>query len=126
MSSQVAKECDMKIGLMRLAVVRATVRRASHALAAAAVTFVVTNPATAEVSQAPLYLGGGNVPGNLALVPSVEWPTINSVASLGNYSEAKEYLGYFNPNRCYDYNYSGTESFRHFSPSGEATGHRCS
>ena len=44
----------------------------------------------AEVSQTPLLLGSGNVPGSLALVPSVEWPTVLSVANLGSYSSANE------------------------------------
>ncbi|MGP0172023.1 pilus assembly protein [Pseudomonas sp. NCHU5208] len=59
---------------------------------------------SAEVSQVPLLLGGGSVPGNLALVPSVEWPTLVSVANLGNYSSAKTYVGYFDSNKCYTYN----------------------
>jgi len=42
---------------------------------------------------APLYLGGGNVPGNLTLVPSVEWPTINSVANLGDYADTRARMG---------------------------------
>ncbi|MBD9653690.1 pilus assembly protein PilC [Pseudomonas sp. PDM12] len=66
---------------------------------------VVSTPAySAEVSQVPLLLGGGGVPGNLALVPSVEWPTLVSVANLGNYSSANTYVGYFDPLKCYTYN----------------------
>ena len=38
-----------------------------------------------EISQAPLVVSGG-VADNLVLLPSVEWPTINSVANLGNYA----------------------------------------
>ena len=34
-------------------------------------------------STTPLFLGGGDVPGNMVLTPSVEYPTINSVANLG-------------------------------------------
>lgn len=59
--------------------------------------------AAAEVSQTPLLLGGGNVPGNLALVPSVEYPTVISVANLGDYNNSTTYTGYFDPNKCYSF-----------------------
>ncbi len=36
-----------------------------------------------------------NVPGNLLLVPSVEWPTVDSMANLGAYDVTREYVGYF-------------------------------
>lgn len=75
--------------------------------------------ATAAVSQSPLLLGGGNVPGNLALVPSVEYPTILTLANLGNYSSTTTYTGYFDSNKCYGYQYYETESdtnLSHFYP----------
>jgi len=60
--------------------------------------------AVADVSQTPLLLGGGNVPGNLALVPSVEFPTVISVANIdATYDNLKPYTGYFDSNKCYDY-----------------------
>lgn len=60
-------------------------------------------PAQAQVSQVPLLLGGGSVPGNLALVPSVEFPTVISVANLGAYNHASNYAGYFDSEKCYEY-----------------------
>ena len=77
--------------------------------------------ATAAVSQSPLLLGGGNVPGNLVLVPSVEWPTILSVANLGDYSSANTYIGYFDSNKCYIYDISN----EWFEPNGAATARKC-
>lgn len=62
-----------------------------------------TGYAAAEISQTPLLLGGGNVPGNLALVPSVEFPTVISLANLGDYNNATTYTGYFDPNKCYSF-----------------------
>lgn len=59
--------------------------------------------AAGEVSQTPLLLGGGNVPGNLALVPSVEFPTVISLANLGNYNNSISYTGYFDSNKCYSF-----------------------
>ncbi|XXF08207.1 pilus assembly protein PilC [Pseudomonas sp. D2-3] len=56
-----------------------------------------------EVSQAPLLLGSGSVPGNLALVPSVEFPTVISVANLGAYTHTANYTGYFDSEKCYAY-----------------------
>ena len=100
-------------------------RRAKHVVAGALAVLLVAGPAYAGVSQTPLYLGGGDVPGNLLLVPSVEWPTINSTASIGDYDVNQTYLGYFDPNKCYDYSYSATEADRHFYPVGYATQHMC-
>ena len=61
----------------------------------------------ADVSQTPLSVGG-DVPGSLALVPSVEWPTVMTVANLGNYSSGQTYSGYFDSAKCYVYQYSTT------------------
>ena len=66
---------------------------------------IAATPAQATVAQAPLLLGGGNVPGNLALVPSVEFPTVISVANISNtYSHSDTYTGYFDSEKCYEYN----------------------
>lgn len=77
-----------------------------------------------QVSQIPLHVRG-DIPGNLALVPSVEWPTINSVANLGAYSESTIYAGYFDSEKCYQYHYSATESERHFYPVNLTSNRRC-
>ncbi|WP_120996765.1 pilus assembly protein [Stutzerimonas urumqiensis] len=77
--------------------------------------------AAADVSQTPLLLGGGNVPGNLALVPSVEWPTLLSVANTGNYSSTNIYLGYFDSAKCYVYDVTN----EWFVPEGYATAQKC-
>lgn len=79
-----------------------------------------------DISQRPLYLGS-NVPGNLAIVPSVEFPTAISRANLDNsYSTARRYVGYFDSAKCYRYHYSATETERHFYPVGMAgTGYAC-
>ena len=77
--------------------------------------------AAADVSQTPLLLGASNVPGNLALVPSVEWPTLLSIANTGNYSSANTYLGYFDSGKCYTYD----KANEWFEPSGFATARKC-
>jgi len=89
--------------------------------------------ATADVSQTPLLLGGGNVPGNLALVPSVEFPTVISVANIdGTYNNTKTYTGYFDSNKCYDYvsedlshpffgNIKAAEGAGYFTPTSETS-----
>ncbi|QFY90559.2 pilus assembly protein PilC [Magnetovirga frankeli] len=99
----------------------------------AAATVSLTGPAascapssTGDVSQTPLFLGGADVPGNLLLVPSVEWPTVNSVANLGAYNPDNEYTGYFDSYKCYDYSYSSTEADRHFYPSSTTETRTCS
>ncbi|WP_439859701.1 pilus assembly protein [Pseudomonas sp. MBLB4136] len=89
---------------------------------------LAATPAQAQVSQAPLLLGGGNVPGNLALVPSVEWPTIISMANLGNYSASTTFVGYFDSNKCYDYSDDTANSDKrnsHFYPVSISTSRTC-
>lgn len=84
------------------------------------------------VSQTPLATGG-NIPGSLALVPSVEWPTVLSVANLGSYSSANTYSGYFDSNKCYLYTYanaggpSGSSNLDNswFQPNSTATNRQC-
>jgi len=50
------------------------------------------------------------VTGNLALALSVEFPTAVSVAHLNAYTSGREYLGYFDPDKCYLYRASVTDS----------------
>ncbi|MET0532868.1 MAG: PilC/PilY family type IV pilus protein, partial [Steroidobacter sp.] len=75
------------------------------------------------VSQMPLGVGG--VPGNLLLVPSVEWPTLDSMANLGNYATTRAYIGYFDPDKCYKYSFNILETERYFYPVGVATSRAC-
>ncbi len=61
-------------------------------------------PTYAAIAQSPLLLGGGSVPGNLALVPSVEFPTVISVANIDTtYTHATNYVGNFDNSKCYQY-----------------------
>ncbi|UNT99568.1 pilus assembly protein [Xanthomonas translucens] len=71
--------------------------------------------AEVDVSQSPLYVGS-DVPGNLALVPSVEYPTAISVANLGDFVVGTKYVGYFDSSKCYKYHYEETEANRYFYP----------
>lgn len=87
-------------------------------------------PLSVAWSQVPLanqpVLTAASVPGNLALPLSVEFPTAVSVAHIIGYSSANEYLGYFDPNKCYLYNYSTTEKDRHFYPTSITSSRQCS
>ncbi|MEG1203050.1 MAG: hypothetical protein RSD82_12885, partial [Comamonas sp.] len=77
------------------------------------------------LADAPIF-SGISVPGNLALALSVEYPTAISVANLGNYVHANTYLGYFDPNKCYDYIYDRTTpDDSYFQPAGKASAHSC-
>lgn len=78
------------------------------------------------------------VPANVAFDLSVEFPTAVSDAyySTGTYSTGTEFVGYFNPNMCYDYvsNYN-SGAFVHaplfetlvgyFTPGAAASNHTC-
>ena len=84
-----------------------------------------TSARALEVAQNPLFLGT-DVPGNLVFVPSVEWPTIVSVANLQpNYTPNTEFVGYFDSDKCYEYRYSSNASDRHFYPVERARGREC-
>ena len=58
----------------------------------------------ATLSDAPLSLRGG-VPPNVMFALSVEFPTANTAAyqDSNSYSASNQYLGYFDPDKCYDY-----------------------
>jgi type IV pilus assembly protein PilY1 len=90
---------------------------------------VALSPGVARAQTAladqPVFITTG-VPGNLALALSVEFPTAVSVAHTDpTYDVNKTYLGYFDPNKCYLYNYSATETDRYFYPSGSAITRAC-
>ena len=89
---------------------------------------------TVKLSDQPVF-ATSDVPGNLALALSVEYPTAISVANLNDYADATEYLGYFDPQKCYTYQYvkpavaTSAASDSYFQPAGAATGtskHSCS
>jgi type IV pilus assembly protein PilY1 len=74
---------------------------------------------------------GADVPGNLALALSVEFPTAISIANLGNYVDTTQYVGYFDPAKCYTYNYiTAAPTTSYFNPTSVAAtgggGHDCS
>ena len=104
-----------------------TIKKTILSFAVAAYLFLAAGHANAfEPAQSPLFIGA-DVPGNLVLVPSVEWPTIVSVANLEEtYTPETEFVGYFDSNKCYEYRYSNDEPYRHFFPLGSASGRTCS
>jgi type IV pilus assembly protein PilY1 len=74
---------------------------------------------------------GADVPGNMALALSVEFPTAISIANLGDYSDSTQYIGYFDAAKCYLYRYNTvTPASSHFRPNSFAAtgggGHDCS
>jgi type IV pilus assembly protein PilY1 len=85
--------------------------------------------ATTNLADKPIA-AGADVPGNLALALSVEFPTAISIANLGDYADATQYLGYFDPLKCYDYRFNaGSPASSFFKPNGTANGsnnHSCS
>jgi type IV pilus assembly protein PilY1 len=90
------------------------------------ITPVAGYSAPGVLADQPLYLAGGRgVPGNLVLTPSVEFPTVQSLANLGAYSREATFEGYFDPNKCYTYDYSATESERHFRPANVSVDRNC-
>lgn len=56
---------------------------------------------------------------NLALVLSVEFPTVGTAYRTNNYDASKKYLGYFNSNSCYSY--VGTSTNGYYEPNTATT-----
>lgn len=81
-------------------------------------------PARAQIAQAPLS-SQIKVPGNLVLVPSVEFPTLISAANIEAYRRTASYDGYFDSNKCYRYVYAAKEADRHFAPASLRNGGAC-
>jgi type IV pilus assembly protein PilY1 len=66
--------------------------------------------ATTELADQPIF-NAVNVPGNVALTLSVEYPTATSIANgIVAYSSSTIYLGYFDPTLCYQYNQVSTKT----------------
>ena len=99
----------------------------AQVLGAVAFAASFLQPALAvNLSDAPIF-SNTSVPGNLALALSVEYPTAISVANLGDYVHSTKYLGYFDPEKCYDYSYDKkTPDNSYFQPAGKASNHTCS
>lgn len=94
-------------------------------LSAALALLLLSTPGNATVSQTPLAVGG-DIPGSLALVPSVEWPTVLSIANLGSYSSNTVYSGYFDSDKCYTYALGSSLDNSWFNPVSAASSRRCS
>lgn len=85
----------------------------------------VTTPT--NLADKPLFAVGTNLTGNVALALSVEFPTALGSAYTSSYSiTGQDYLGYFDPNKCYVYYISGGSSGNYFKPVATTTGHDCS
>ena len=83
--------------------------------------------AAVDLADQPLF-SSTNVPGNVALALSVEWPTATTPAYPGNvaYSVKSTYLGYFDPEKCYVYEYNEKKpESSYFKPKSAASAHAC-
>ena len=105
------------------------------ALALCGVAAVLPLAARAQtaLSNTPIF-ATQSVPGNVAMPLSVEYPTVQRVAHTDPYSTGAEFLGYFDPNKCYAYKYDAADTAVHptdvtkvsyFQPAGAAAAHVC-
>lgn len=83
--------------------------RIGFLLLACMLTLAGGNSALAQttLSDTPVY-SASNVPANLMLALSVEFPTgtVAAYTNATNYAASTKYLGYFDSAKCYDYNTS--------------------
>jgi type IV pilus assembly protein PilY1 len=94
------------------------------------ISAVESTQAQTALADKPIA-AGADVPGNLALALSVEFPTAISIANLGDYSDTTQYIGYFDAAKCYTYRYNtAIPASSHFRPTSIAAtgggGHDCS
>ena len=107
------------------------IARLSSAGAAALIASVMSpSSAQTQLADKPV-LASVSVPGNLALALSVEYPTaVSNAHTDANYNPVNTYLGYFDPDKCYDYKLAanGTNAINvdHFVPAAKAASHVCS
>ena len=81
--------------------------------------------AATNLADQPLFSGSA-VTGNVALALSVEFPTALGSAYTTAYTTATEYIGYFDPNKCYTYTSANADVNRHyFQPTAVAVAHTC-
>lgn len=108
------------------------------ALTASLLVIAATTTAQVPLADQPVF-SSVNVPGNLALALSVEFPTAISVAhTTRTYASTNNYLGYFDPAKCYSYKFAsntanstysyiaGTSDDNYFYPTRAATNRTCS
>jgi type IV pilus assembly protein PilY1 len=83
---------------------------------------VCTTPSRAVAPPSTLLAdkpiaAGADVPGNLALALSVEFPTAISIANLGDYNDTTQWIGYFDSAKCYTYQFdSAFPEHSYFKP----------
>ncbi len=96
------------------------------ALLAVLLTTVPLASRAVDLADQPLF-STTNVPGNVLLALSVEFPTALSPAYLAGYSASSTYIGYFDPEKCYRYSYNSSKpSESYFVPDSKASSHACS
>ncbi|WGT63800.1 PilC/PilY family type IV pilus protein [Variovorax paradoxus] len=116
--------------------IRSSVRAACRATIATGLGLALGSAMVASaipLANQPVF-STSEVPGNLALALSVEWPTASRTAHVGNYSSNTNYLGYFDPAKCYLYQVDATANgvsttdkgdSSYFYPAGAATNRTC-
>lgn len=79
--------------------------------------------AATDLADKPI-LTGNSVPGNVAITISAEFPTALTYAYAGTitYSTSTEFIGYFDPKKCYSYDTAN----HYFIPAALASAHTCS
>ena len=90
-----------------------------------ALNFAHPVASAAQLADQPVF-AISEVPGNVALALSVEYPTAIRAAHTSAYSSASTYLGYFDPAKCYNYVLKVDPTTSYFNPAGvAATNHNC-
>lgn len=83
-----------------------------------------------KIAGGPLFGGSGNVHPNMVLSLSVEFPTVGIAyrGDNGTYNRTYEYVGYFNPLKCYAYsggNRNIVDGYFSISKAADAITHEC-
>ncbi|MDI1298852.1 PilC/PilY family type IV pilus protein [Methylotenera sp.] len=88
-------------------------------------TLPLLSMAATDLADKPI-LTGNSVQGNVAITISAEFPTALGSAYQGAYSNAIDYIGYFDNKKCYDYKGDVNVELRYFQPRvANAVNHQC-
>lgn len=93
-----------------------SLRKAALVLAGVAATAMTTGVAAAPTPLADQPISIADVPANVMLALSVEFPTAITRAHQEDFDTTKKYLGYFDSKKCYDY--TGAAKDGYFKPAG--------
>lgn len=116
------------MNVLRFAVALCVIAVAAPVMPALSPAALAANPAV-KIPRGPLSAGQSNVHPNLVLTMSIDYTTTGAAYRNANYDRTVEYVGYFNPLKCYVYHGGNRnltdEGYFEISANADRTTHEC-